>query len=622
MNRRKFLTAGGASLILPFLGIGRAFATAEEEKAKMQALAGNIGLSPARYLVGEKATMVFTYSVGDLGLKKNGTIKLLIPIIWSLPQNNDPTREGYTVCELGDMGKLVLEEHVPENTLTITLTRDLNPGEKITIVYGDKSRGDGGARLTDFPWDDLAFPLIVDYDGTGTRIGKLLTNPVMIVAGTASRTRIFVPATSRVQENVWVKTSVGDSYFNFPEPRVNYTTKIKKQPDMDVLPLVKGEEFIPVRFKKPGMAQIIAIVEANEYPSSKIKVQDKKAPYNLYFGDLHGHSLGSDGLHSPEDYLAYGREMSGLDICILTDHAECIYDENKYNWNYLIKAAEDAYRSGQFVTYPAFEWTHGTWGHRCVYYRDATIATNTGYFNCSYENANTPAKLYELVRNAKPIIIPHHTMAAYKWEQHDPELEPLVEIYSMWGSSEYNSNPLWTLKLKGGSSVSQGLNLGYQLGFVGAGDNHHGQPAQGLLQSKFIQLDHANGISGIWAEELTRVAIWKALKERRTFATTGVRMVVDFRINEQPMGSIIQSSGNDQCRWRVRGTDRIQSLEIVTNDNKNIYEETDIKSDEIKGNFTIMPTEENKGKTSFYYLRIKQADNNWAWTSPVWINKA
>jgi hypothetical protein len=622
MDRRKFLTAGGASLVLPFLGIGRAFAVTPEEKAKMQSLAGRLELSPTDYVVGEKPTMTFTYFTGDFGLKKNGTLQLLTPIIWSLPQSADPTADGYTVCELGDMGKLVIEEHIPDNTLTITLARDVNPGETITVIYGDKSGGGGGIRLTNFPWNDFSFPFIIDYDGTGKQIAKLLSNPINIHAGKASRVRIFVPAAVRIMEQTWEKTSVGDAFFNIPEPPVSYKTKVKKQPGMDVLSPRKGESFIPLRFKKPGITTIVAVVEGTEYQSSRIEAEEKKAPLNLYFGDLHGHSLGSDGLHTPDEYYAYGREMAGLDICMLTDHAECIYPANKYNWDYLVKIAEESHRPNEFVTYPAFEWTHGSWGHRCVYYRDATIASNTGYFNCTLEESNTPQKLYELVRSASPIIIPHHTLAVYKWEVHDPELEPLVEIYSMWGSSEYQGNPLWQLKNREGNSIADGLKLGYQLGFVGGGDNHHGQPAQGISQSKFVQLNHPNGISGIWAKELTREAIWEALQARRTFATTGARIFVDFRINDELMGSSIKSNGSNQCKWVVRGTDRIELLEIVSDENKTIHVQSEINSDAIEGNFTIMPTEDIQGKTSFYYLRIKQADNNWAWTSPIWINRA
>jgi hypothetical protein len=621
MDRRTFLTAGGATFLIPFLGIGRAMGITPEEKAKMQSLAGNLTLSPDIFTVGEKPTMKFSYSAGDFGLKKDGSMQLLIPTIWSLPQNTKPDEDGYTVCELGDIGTLVLEEHIPENILTIKLARDLNPGEKITLIYGDKSGGGGGVKLTDFPWDDLAFPLIIDYDGAGTRVIKLLTNPIKINAGSASKVRIFVPAVVRKHERALEKTVVGDSFFNYPNPPVSYKTIIKKQLGMDITSPRKKDGFIPLKFAKPSLTTILAVVEGTEYQSSRIEVQEHNAPLNLYFGDLHGHSLGSDGLKAPEDYFAYGREMAGLDICILTDHAECIYPANKYNWEYLVKTAEDSHHPNEFITFPAFEWTHGGWGHRCVYFHDAKTALQTGYFSSADEKSDSPDKLYELVRAAKPILIPHHTMAVYRWEVHDPELEPLVEIYSMWGSSEYPDNPLWHLHLPEGSPVSQALQMGYQLGFVGGGDSHHGQPAQGITQSKFIQLDHVNGLTGLWAKDLTRKSVWEALKARRSFATTGARIFVDFRINQQLMGSSITSRGSDECEWKVRGTDKITSVEIVSAGNETVYNQTDINSDEITGNFTIMPTEENQGTTKFYYLRVKQADNNWVWTSPVWINK-
>lgn len=623
MNRRRFLIGGGTSLlILPFLGLNNAFASDKEEKGEIRKQIGDLVISPDKYIVGEKVTMTFTYTAGEMGLKKNGFIKLFIPTIWSLPQDTDPDKEGFTVCELGETGKIVLEEHIPDNTLSVVLARDLQPGEKIVIKYGDTDKGSGAARITDFPWTDLAFPILIDYDGTGTRINKMITNTIQVTAGPFSKVKVLLPATIRIQERTTVKTSIGDQFFNFPEPPVVYPITIKKQPGLDILPLIKDEKSQPVKFKKKGTTGIIAIIERHEYESNSAEVQDIKAPFNLYFGDMHGHSSASDGLHSPEDYYRYGKEMSGLDLCVLTDHAECIYEPNKYNWEYLIKTAEDCHRPGLFITFPAFEWTHGVWGHRNVIYRDATIAINTGYFNSSYENANTPEKLYDLVRSARPIIIPHHTMAVYKWGRHDPELEPLVEIYSMWGSSEYTGNPLWQLTLKGGSPVSEALRLGYQMGFVGSGDNHHGQPAQGLLQSKFTQLNHSNGIAGIWAKELTREAIWDALKARRTFATTGARIPVDFRINDQIMGSIIKSQGNDLCSWQISGTDKIKSVEIVSGSDQIVHEVTDINSDEHHGNFIIMPATDNANTTSFYYLRIKQEDNNWAWTSPIWINKA
>ena len=42
-----------------------------------------------------------------------------------------------------------------------------------------------------------------------------------------------------------------------------------------------------------------------------------------------------------------------------------------------------------------------------------------------------------------------------------------------------------------------------------------------------------------------------------------------------------------------------------------------LADDEVKLRYTDMDAQ--KGKTSYYYVRIEQADGNLAWASPVWI---
>ena len=42
-----------------------------------------------------------------------------------------------------------------------------------------------------------------------------------------------------------------------------------------------------------------------------------------------------------------------------------------------------------------------------------------------------------------------------------------------------------------------------------------------------------------WAPELTREAVFDALHARRTYGTTGRRILLDFRVNDAPVGSEI-----------------------------------------------------------------------------------
>ena len=91
----------------------------------------------------------------------------------------------------------------------------------------------------------------------------------------------------------------------------------------------------------------------------------------------------------------------------------------------------------------------------------------------------------------------------------------------------------------------------FQLGFVGALDNHNGTPgatdnaqyarngahgdpsfavlAVALNQYNFLGLEtNGGGLTGVWAEENTRDSIFNALQRRETFATSGTRPVVRF----------------------------------------------------------------------------------------------
>ena len=81
------------------------------------------------------------------------------------------------------------------------------------------------------------------------------------------------------------------------------------------------------------------------------------------------------------------------------------------------------------------------------------------------------------------------------------------------------------------------------VGFIGAGDDHTGRP--GLTSPTLLfpawntSFDLAGGYTGIYAESLTREAIWKAIKSRHCFATTGERIVLDVRMGDAIMGDMV-----------------------------------------------------------------------------------
>jgi len=214
---------------------------------------------------------------------------------------------------------------------------------------------------------------------------------------------------------------------------------------------------------------------------------------------------------------------------------------------------------GRFVTFLGYEW-HGnrrSGGDHNVYYRD----------DGSLALGDTLPELYEHCRATNAIAIPHHT--AYRrgagsrgkdWEMHDEGLSPVAEIYSVHGCSEgvdaplgMTANPSMGPRVSGGT-IQDGLAKGHRIGIIASNDMHSGFP--GVWNC---------GLVGVWAEELTREAIWEALRERRVYGVTGDRMVVDFRIEGAPMGSQIAHSGEVQIRALVVGEGALDRIEVLRN---------------------------------------------------------
>ena len=106
--------------------------------------------------------------------------------------------------------------------------------------------------------------------------------------------------------------------------------------------------------------------------------------------------------------------------------------------------------------------------------------------------------------------------------------------------------------------------MGHRLGFVGGTDSHYGLANQGSYH-----VNDGNGLACVVAPELTREAIWQALYDRRCYATTGDRILLDFTIDGKPMGSDnpadLRSVGPRHVRMRAAGTASFTRVEVIRN---------------------------------------------------------
>jgi len=385
---------------------------------------------------------------------------------------------------------------------------------------------------------------------------------------------------------------------------------------------------------------------------------------DLYWGDIHGHNELCDGTGTTDEYFQYGRDVSKLDFCSLTPHDIWIEQEK---WDFLQKKVKEYHRPGEFVTLLAFEWTarlpqarmfreekfsssphsvynrvkHLTlekYGHKNVYFP----GEEGRLLSCLNRDSDTVEKLYREVAKEDAIVISHHPAhIAYwtDWDVVDDRFEPVVEIFSTWGSSENSQSegnpypltqaPYYPGTEKHGSFVTDALNRGYKLGFIASGDSHVPTPGKSLLSgSGFEEVErrkklgkiprYYNGLIAVYCKTLTREAIMGAIRNRRCYATTGKKIRLDFRLGRFFMGEVAKKADikNEKFAISVEGTSPLEKIEVVHNGQvmKKITVENDTRN--IKTECEV-PSKEQMG---YYYIRVSQRDREMAWSSPIWID--
>lgn len=287
--------------------------------------------------------------------------------------------------------------------------------------------------------------------------------------------------------------------------------------------------------------------------------------YQLYWGDFHTH------LDDIDNGAAILREAAeNIDFCAVLCYpflrenrnglwVESLGQQPEFleRWKNLQELSRSHNRPGSFVTFLGYEW-HGN-------------RTRYGDHNVIYFDENNPLdpawaleELYRNMRGRKAIVIPHHT--AYSsgwrgkdWNTFDEKLSPVMEIFSTHGSSEGCNTP-YPMKRNSsmgprtaGGSYRDALAGGLRLGVIGSNDLV-GLPGRWGL-----------GRAAVWACECTREAIWEAILSRRTYATTGDRIQVEFRINNAPMGSTVQGGQSVAAEANVVGSDAIDRIELLQN---------------------------------------------------------
>lgn len=223
------------------------------------------------------------------------------------------------------------------------------------------------------------------------------------------------------------------------------------------------------------------------------------------------------------------------------------------DWEYIRAFTKKANEEG-FPMFMGYEWQgNGEDGDHNVFFLDN---------DQRMEHPLRYVDLVEAYKDIKAIGIPHHV--AYQlgsrgknWATHKESFSPFAEIYSSHGCSESDDGPLEMNRhihmgpRTGETSFDKALAMGYKIGIIAAGDNHS---VPGVFE---------HGSMCALAIDSSKEALWDAFIHRHVYGVSQSRIEVDFRIDDQIMGSELECEETAKLAIHVKGTDAIDRIELL-----------------------------------------------------------
>jgi hypothetical protein len=589
---------------------------------------GTVSVTPAAVPVHSPVTLTFVYTADTPGIAPGGGIVCHVSAFWGWapPQNQSPQHPGYVTVTCSDPDVRLDVQIDPQNLAIVAMVQGkaLDGGQTVTFVYGDTSGGryESARGFSDrYGERNERFFFKVDGDGDGWFVALEKQPRFDVVARTPARAVVYGPSWAQVGRPFDLTVAVLDATNNLVETFTGEATLTTSDTvacprTVTFGPQDRGAVRVSATATAPGPVRVTASPgELAAGISNPIVVSAEAAPsYTLYWGDLQSHSNVSDGTGSPEDLYRYARDVARLDVFALTDHDHWGYrplDEDPATWDRLCGLSRSWYEPGRFVTFPGYEWTNWTFGHRHVLFlheRDARVVS------WQKSESDHPRELWSLLGSRDCVTISHHCGGSpipTCWKYWDPRYEPVVEMASVHGVSEYVGHPRSIGSPVASGMVQSALARGYRLGIIGSGDTHDGHPGLGSPAARA-------GLAGIYATELTREAVFEALRARRVYATPGSRAILRFPLGDVPVGGVAKFPSRAADRTLsvvVLGDAPIASVAIIKNNQQAAAHPGD-------GWITSWEWTDPQPARSgdYYYACVVQTDGEWIWSSPIFVD--
>ncbi len=628
----------------------------------------SVEVSPDRWRVNDDGRLLFRIRVNEGRLSSGSRVSLALPGSWTwhairptrredgklgptLRVPTDTLAEYFTLLppERADRWKLdLLEEHHDgtyhrfDRRLVLTCVSDKVPaGQEITLQYGSGVRPIRTSRLA----ETVRIPVRFDLgDGQWRELGT----PPQLTTFADSFHTILVTADSiaAVGKPVEIHVTARDRLSNSAQlpSGLELRSSDRRVETVGLTPagaVWTGE----VCFTTPGFQTVeVGNDTVGFHRSNPIRVTEEESSLKLYWGDLHSHTtMSKDALGV--DPFTFARDHANLDFFASSEHSSGDRQDmgiTDSEWQAIQSSVKSFYAPGRFVTLLGYECSlPAPFGHHNVYFADDEAPLYRKL------EVKTLDELWRRLSSHRAFTVPHHTgvhWSAAVWDKKH-SLRPLFEIFSVHGQSEfydpehplsydqligmapYGTYPIGSALVpeehrgmvpisnsaKGPHYARDAWAAGLKLGTIAASDDHTARPGQPYW-----------GLAAVWAERLDRETIFQALANRQTYATTGQRIYLDFRVNGGFPGTRVTMDGPPRIQLEVQGTDDIERVELVAFDRSEQSYSVLKRWTPGGPHLRESLTDAGYSDRSFYYVRVRQRGlvehrAVMAWSSPIWI---
>lgn len=497
-----------------------------------------------RVVAGSLQTMEVEYTAGFSGIDDTGSLKFVMRYATDCgtPQFEDPSGANFTTAIASNGARLQLRYDLKDNirpwgkTIHVKVLQGfLREGDTIRLVLGDRSQGSPGWRTQTFL--ESTWELRVLVDRFATYVYEPVPQPPLLVIVASEPVRLVAVAPSHAKPNrkVTVRCKLEDAWGN---------------------PVGKPWKQVFDGFEA-GVHRVSIVHQPTSLTATtNALVVDNGLQHRVFWADLHGQSEETIGTNTIDQYFRFGRDFGFLDACAHQGNDFQITDDF---WSEIQSTTSQYNRAGRYVTFPGWEWSGNTalGGDRNVLFLDeggpihrssrALVDRQQSQDDCCPAVESLFQRMHAY--NGQVMSVPHVGGRFADLERHDTQLEPNIEVHSAWGTFE------WMLE--------DAFRLGYRVGIVANSDGHKGRP--GASYPGASTFGSYGGLTGILTNKLDRQHVWDAYQARRVYATTGARIVLDTRIDDDlPMGAVVECpvDASLQFSFRVHGTATIERVEI------------------------------------------------------------